>query len=348
MNNKKSKKNGDRKVTTITIGDERKSISYHTTQELLEKTEKFRQKLNRKASPLFKDVAEEWQEQHDQEIELYTANGYKSPLRDIIKEVGDIEIRDVKPKDIQSLLNRMYRQGYAKQTIKLRLGVASQIFDYAIHNEYCDSNPAKVCSVSKKAPQKKRELPKKEDIVAITQNADSLIGLYLNLIMWTGLRREEALAITNKDIDFEKNLICVEKVLIFDSNKPIIKDRLKNSSSERYVPILPPLKDILQNSKVKGKHYLFEVNGKILNKGQFDGLMNKYKKKTGISCTSHQLRHYFATLCFESGLSPKSTQQILGHSKIDTTMDIYTHITQQKQITDYDVLADYVNGTQKK
>ena len=47
--------------------------------------------------------------------------------------------------------------------------------------------------------------------------------------------------------------------------------------------------------------------------------------------TPHQLRHAFATMCFEMGVSPKDAQQLLGHSKIDVTLDTYTHIRAKRR-----------------
>lgn len=60
------------------------------------------------------------------------------------------------------------------------------------------------------------------------------------------------------------------------------------------------------------------------------------KKKTTVlikepNVTPHQLRHAYATMCFELGISAKDAQQLLGHSKIEVTMDIYTHIRKKRR-----------------
>ena len=44
-------------------------------------------------------------------------------------------------------------------------------------------------------------------------------------------------------------------------------------------------------------------------------------------CYMHSLRHTFATRCIENGMQPKTLQKILGHSTINTTMDLYVHVT---------------------
>jgi len=49
-----------------------------------------------------------------------------------------------------------------------------------------------------------------------------------------------------------------------------------------------------------------------------------------VTLTPHQLRHAFATNCFDADLSAKDAAQLLGHSKVELTMDVYTHIRQSR------------------
>lgn len=49
-----------------------------------------------------------------------------------------------------------------------------------------------------------------------------------------------------------------------------------------------------------------------------------------VTLTPHQLRHAFATICFDADLSAKDAAQLLGHSKVELTMDVYTHIRQSR------------------
>ena len=47
-------------------------------------------------------------------------------------------------------------------------------------------------------------------------------------------------------------------------------------------------------------------------------------------CYMHSLRHTFATRCIENGMQPKTLQKILGHSTINTTMNLYVHVTDEQ------------------
>src|SRR5699024_8011245 len=70
----------------------------------------------------------------------------------------------------------------------------------------------------------------------------------------------------------------------------------------------------------------------------------KFQKEIGISCTPHQLRHAYATLLYESGVDEKTAQKLLGHSDIATTLNIYTHIREQKLQLSREVFSNFLNA----
>lgn len=55
----------------------------------------------------------------------------------------------------------------------------------------------------------------------------------------------------------------------------------------------------------------------------------------------HALRHTFATKCFENGVPPRTVQQYLGHATMSITMDLYTHVSEEKSMED----IKKINGT---
>lgn len=320
----------------------RKSIAYYTLDEYAEKKEKAIEKMKRQALKKFEDVADEWEECHSKTIQTYTQVCYQAPLKDLKAEFGDSILKEITSINFQHFLERMAAQGYAKQTIRLRKITMKQVFDYAILQGYTDFNPITVCKIPKKAPISKRTLPSDEDINIIKEHVDTMWGLYCNLLLYTGLRREEALALTYEDIDFESEIIYITKALIFENGKSYVRDSLKSSAGRRTVPLLVPLKNILDKTKTG---YLFTLkDGKPLLKWEFDTGFNKFKEETGLSCTSHQLRHYFATLCFDANLDEKDVQDIMGHSKISLTKEIYTHIREERRSSTVNKLNKFING----
>lgn len=58
---------------------------------------------------------------------------------------------------------------------------------------------------------------------------------------------------------------------------------------------------------------------------------DRYKKLSGVQISPHELRHAYATTLYDAGIDVKAAQELLGHSTVAMTQDIYTHISQQRR-----------------
>ena len=122
----------------------------------------------------------------------------------------------------------------------------------------------------------------------------------------SGCRKSEPLTLEWSDIDFINNRILIKGT--------------KTDNSCRYIPLFPSIIDILNNiPKTNVKVFPFSANAVKCN---FDRLKEKFK----FTFTIHSLRHTFTTRCLENGIQLKTIQKWLGHSKLDTTANIYAHI----------------------
>lgn len=126
-----------------------------TKAEVKRKIEKQELEEERRRNPLFVTVAEQWEEQHSHEVEYYTANGYRAPLKDLIQVFGNIPIKDITPIQIQTFLQEKARLHYAHQTVKLRLITMHLVCEYAILHQYITVNPCDAVKVPKCKPTKK-------------------------------------------------------------------------------------------------------------------------------------------------------------------------------------------------
>lgn len=330
-----------RKFTTLTISKDgqtyKKSVAYRSVQELAEKRTAFEKEIEDKNKFYFADVADQWFEEHEKTIEHYTAQSYQAPLKDLKAEYEETELKDITSLSFQSFLNRMQLQGYARQTINLRKITMSQIFDFAVYNGMIFHNPVKVCKVPK-AQKEIRQPPTDEEIQRIHAAPDSFWKRYFLLLMYSGLRREEALALCKEDLHFENCTITVNKALIFESNVPKVRNHPKTAAGNRLAPFPINLHSYFKNLS---DGLIFAVEGQPINKGRFDKGIAKFKRETGITCNSHQLRHYFATLCHDV-MDAKDAQKLLGHAKVSTTLDIYTHIDRQRNLTAIQALNEHL------
>lgn len=315
-------------------------------------------KGKKESGPTFAEVADAWETNHVETLAYNTQKSYTAPLRRAVEEFGPTFIRQIKSNDVNSFIGRFARQGYSQQTVKNQLLVINQIFRYAAIDGYLETNPAQYITVPKNLPKNGRTVPEEAYLQLIRQNADSQFGFLALFILYTGLRIGEALALQHKDIDREKNLIHVTKSVYYNGNRPIIKST-KTAAGTRDIILLNLLAEKLPNGP--DEDYLF--GGKTMFAySHYRHGWNAYCKSIGATrehiitdknnhshakivplITPHQLRHGFATILFEAGIDEKDAQELMGHSSITVTRDIYTHIRKSRKDKTAQQLNDYAD-----
>ena len=282
-------------------------------------------------------MADAWEDAHFADIEYNTACKYSGCLKKIKSFFEDKQIDKITPADIDLFLKHLKKQGYAKDTVSINKSVLSQICDYAIYKRVISINPCASVSLPKGLSQKQRESASPEEIKIIMQSVDKHFGLYAYMAVLTGMRREELLALTDKDFDFEKKLITVNKAVIFKHNQPeIIGTKTEKSERKIFLPsaLIPYIKD--------KKGYIFGKGESPMSGTAFKRAYERYRKETGLSVTSHQLRHAYATMLYDANVDVKTAQQQLGHARTSTTQDIYTHIWEKRQSEQMEKMEEYI------
>lgn len=309
----------------VTINGRRKSFYGHSEREINRKIIEYKEE--RRIGRTFAVIADEWEAEHFPTLEYNTLKGYKPALRRAVSEFGQLPCKQITPQQVQLFLNRFAAHGYAQKTVKTQLLVLHLTLEHAVIKGDIDINPSASVRIPKGLPKKKREIPSENETQKVKENINATFGLFAFFILYTGCRRGEALALSYEDIDFDKHLISVGKSVYHDNNTPHIKQP-KTKAGYRYIPLLKPLARVLNQS---GKGLLFaNEQGHLLSETQFQRQWELYCKESGITVTPHQLRHAYATILFEAGLTDKDAQEILGHANIQTTRDIYTHITEKR------------------
>lgn len=324
----------------------RKYFYGKTQQEAKRKMAEYQHRLE--AGRPFEEVANEWQKKHWNDIAAGTQVSYNPALNRALDEFSGRSIKAIVPLDVKRTLDTMAAQGYAHHSVAIYLSVLTQIFNYAIMMTDISDNPTATISVPKGLKTSTRDCPEDEQLDIIRQYVNDPFGLFPYMLLYTGLRRGEILALQWKDIDIGKRTISVTKAVSYakTGNQPEIKST-KTEAGEREVVLLDRLAVKLFPLQKNPDDYLFGGTTP-LTQSVFRTAWRKYcinaglwhwkevqrmqrKKKVTVlvkepSVTPHQLRHAFATICFETGIDPKDAQQLLGHSKLEVTMDTYTHI----------------------
>lgn len=277
----------------------------------------------------FAKVAEKWNAEYRERIsDINYRTNSKAPYNRILEYFKQYQICDITAVEVNQFINFLILKNYAKKTIKNHKSILNMIFSFAILNGYIKYNPVSDVRLPNNLPQSIREMPTTEQIREIDKHYTDF-DLFPYFMMYTGLRRSEALAIDYSDIDFKNKTIKVYKRLLFDGNRPVIEEATKTQSSQRTVILLDRLSKKLPHRK---KGLLFcNTDGTPYSKKQFVTLWDNYKKRYNLNITTHQLRHAFATMLFEANIDVKDAQELMGHSDINLTRQIYTHIRNERK-----------------
>lgn len=244
-----------------------------------------------------------------------------------IEAFGRRRINSITPPEINRYIQQIAAQGYAQRTVKAHLALLHMVFQFAILQGHLLQNPADHIPVPKGLKVSRRGLPEEDDVQKIQNGLTHPFGLFAYLLLYTGLRRGEALALRFEDIDRPAKMIHVSRSVYFDVNTPVLKET-KTAAGTLPVPLLSPLAKALPNRR---KGFVFaSPTGDPLSQTMFRRRWDAYKKAVGLTATPHQLRHLYATMLAEAGLDEWETKEIIGHASISTTRNIYTHLREER------------------
>lgn len=309
------------------INGKRKAFRGHTPREVEQKMIDYQGEVER--GKLFKEIADEWEKRHYPTLSPTTVKGYKPACKRAVDCFGNTPIKQIAAPMVKRFIDSFAHNGpkqipRGKKTVTNQLLVVSLIMGYAVEIGEIPFNPCLHLPRPSAAKRVRREAASTEDEAKIKANPKEWFFPYL--VLYTGLRCGEALALTYGDIDQNAGVIHVTKSVYYSDNNPRLKSP-KSSAGVRDVPILDPLKPYLPKSKDRSL-YLFSEDGGVtpLREHKFQQLWREYSERIGITCTPHQLRHSYATMLFECGVDVKDAQDLLGHSTAAMTQDVYTHI----------------------
>lgn len=280
----------------------------------------------------FNEIADEWYEKHVPTLNKSSLRGYKPAKDDATKYFGAQSIRDITPRDVTVYLATLASQGYAQKTVNNKRLVLNLIMRYAVSIGEIQSNPVPDATAPKKLKKEKRRALTSEEMQLIKEHRhDSWIAYFAYFLMYTGLRRGEALALTHADYNASKMEINITKSTEYVGNNATIKDSPKTDAGFRSVPVIREIGEFL--SKGNPKEFVFQWNGKIPPNHAIRDAWEEWRKSVGLpnDITPHVMRHTYATILYDAGVDVKAAQTILGHANIQTTLDIYTHLSKERK-----------------
>ena len=216
------------------------------------------------------------------------------------------------------------------------LVVLMDVHAYAVRKGLCASLTG---TVSKPSPKRKRHriLNGKEikKLIAYLKEQQTPVMTGVLITMYTGMRIGEVCALQWADINLDDGVIFVRKtVQRVEKGEGINGSYLrldvpKTESSLREVPLHPNLLLILKSRRTEDdRAYVLTGTHMFINPATYEYQYHKIMKNAGVAdIRYHDLRHSFTTACVEGKMDIKTLSEILGHAKVNTTLDVYTHPT---------------------
>ncbi|EAC6874093.1 site-specific integrase [Listeria monocytogenes] len=305
-------------------------------------------KAKKRKEQTFHEYFKEWVDLYKVgAIRSITLQKYYVTEQKIQELVPDLKIKDLDRYTYQQLLNS-YALTHEKQTtMDFHHHLKGAILD-AVDEGVISQNPTRKIVIKGKAPRsKKAKFLNQFEVQALLKelnlNEDINWDWFILLIIKTGLRFSEALALTPSDFDFSKQKIIINKTwdykMVTGSFQPT-----KNESSNRKIQIDWQLAmQFSQLIKMKDPDKPIFVKSRVFNSTINNRLKVLCENANIPTITVHSLRHTHASLLLFAGVSIASVANRLGHSSMTTTQETYLHIIQELENQDNDKIIRHLS-----
>lgn len=315
----------------------------------------------------YSEIYTQWESEYEGSVRESTFQKTSTIFRlHILPVLGDKRIDLITPKHIQAIVNQ-----WAKDFVKYKIMVRymDKVFKKAIRLDYIHTSPIDKITY----PKSKKE---SVNIGDNFYNAEQL-ALFLQalerenspkwlaafrLLAYSGMRQGELLALTWEDFDIQNKTVDINKALTRGIGNALIIQPPKSKTSERTITLDNGTLQIMQQWKLEQSKYLVssglrsskqlvfpaDSTNKFMTSSQLRNNMLRVQTKAGLpKITVHGLRHTSTSLLFEAGVPMEVVKDRLGHSDIQTTMNIYTHVTKERQLETAEDFASFMESKTK-
>lgn len=331
--------------------------STKSSADLEKKVNEFRRQVEHegaaKSAPVtFGVYAQRWLAISKSSKEKNTQNMYRYTLN-YFSSINHKFLSDINHSDFQSIINENIDKPRTCRTIKLTFSqiIKSAVRDHLLPKSVIDDILSDI-SLPKYQKPLKRALNELEKQAMKDADLDERKRAFISLLYYCGLRRGEALALTPDDFNWNDNTVSISKVIIYDSNKPLLKAYPKSDNGIRIIPLPDDsVKHIKPFVSSCSDSFLFhaENNDMMTAIGYrrmwesiicsmnialgYDPQQKKKRIEKPIQgLTAHAFRHNYCTeLCYKvPAISTKMIAKLLGDTE-KMVLDVYSHIMENKE-----------------
>lgn len=292
------------------------------------------------------------------EVKITTYEGYMRIYRKHImdSQVGKMVLDKVTTEMLQKYYNDKLNAGYNSKTVRAISIVINSAFNMAVKLRILSENPNRYTSIPKKKKYEAAVLSAEEVRRIVSEAKGEELYPIVVTTVYTGMRKGEVMGLKWENVDFQERRIYIKNSLCkIEGDQTDEKGHRharyeilepKTEKSIRLIPMLDEVYEALMMQKTRQDSDKQEYQGVYVDQGFVfadrtgnhlpqRSFMEKYHAFLQIygitDIRFHDLRHTFATLLIESDISMKVVQELLGHSTITTSMDIYAHVSDAKK-----------------
>lgn len=242
--------------------------------------------------------------------------------------------------------NFLLKNDFAPSTIKIINCRLSAIFNYAKKYYKLKENPVilagPVGSFKRKEKYAIWTIEQLELFCKSFENKCPAHALAFRLLFYLGLRPSELFGLTPADIDFEQNIVSINKSYHDDSGGYFADTKTPYSVRKIVFPsfLRNDLKKIVERTNKTGTDRIFYITENSL----YTFLLRHAKKLTLPTIRLYDLRHSHASILISSGQDINLIAERMGHCSPETTLKVYSHAYKTKN----DKIADFFDETHKK
>lgn len=294
---------------------------------------------------LFGKFLQDWLLSIKDKVEEITFAGYKKNI-DILSKYYDekkVYLKELQPQDIQNFYNQLYSSGKTGNTALHYHVLIKKALQSAVKQELVERNVADLVDRPRKEKYQANFYNKQELKELFDCIKDDPLELILHITAYYGLRRSEVLGLKWSAIDFANKIIKINHKIVDVKGKLIAKNKMKNKTSNRTLPLIPHIEQLLLNEKAKqeenkalfGNSYNTDyldyvcVNqlGELIKPDYLTQHFRIIQINNNLKhIRFHDLRHSCASVMLANNVPMKQIQEWLGHSTFQTTADIYAHL----------------------
>lgn len=290
----------------------------------------------------FGEYLDEWFNTRKEKLGSQTVKANESYIRNhIIPMIGHISLADLNVLHIEKFISDLRKKGLAEATIKKMFSIVSSSLITASKRSIILKNVAADADNKAKVKRKKVEVwdeLEARQFLEFVQTSPTRYYIAFHIALATGMRQGEILGLRWEDVDLQRKRITVKQTLRHDGkgfNPPKTESSIRSVTvDEDTLEALNTQKAMITKEKSIAKGMYVDKDlvvctniGTQCKPRDLDKIWNRLRNKAELrKITFHDLRHTHASLLLLQNIHPKVVSERLGHSSIQITLDLYSHL----------------------